>query len=142
MGRRKVLFQEKYADLMNFSPLRAVTNTTANDDARCRRLKENEKPASSSSSSSSVDKLKYEATINLLQTQSDAMEAMQTKMEELERKCEEETNRSVLLSEEIERVKSASNAAKKTLEEERSREKTWREAKNQKRARCEKSWKR
>jgi chromosome segregation ATPase len=128
MGRRKVLFQEKYADLMNFSPLRAVTNTTANDDdARCRRrLKENEKPASSSSS---VDKLKYEATINLLQTQSDAMEAMQTKVEELERKCEEETNRSVLLSEEIERVKSASNAAKKTLEEERSREKTWREAK-------------
>ena len=132
MGRRKVLFQEKYADLMNFSPLRAVTNTTAanDDDARSRRrLKENEKPFASSSSSSSVDKLKYEATVNLLRTQSDAMEAMQTKVEELERKCEEETTRSVLLSEEIERVKSASNAAKKTLEEERSREKTWREAK-------------
>ena len=92
-------FQEKYADLMNFSPLRAVTNTTAanDDDARSRRrLKENEKPFASSSSSS-VDKLKYEATVNLLRTQSDAMEAMQTKVEELERKCEEETNRSVFL---------------------------------------------
>ena len=116
MGRRKVLFQEKYADLMNFSPLRAVTNTTANDDARCRRLKENEKPASSSSSSSSVDKLKYEATINLLQTQSDAMEAMQTKVEELERKCEEGSKKNFQRREELLAIKEKSFKAMEIFE--------------------------